>query len=76
MDDPLLFRLIDRRAVKVFVSDAVHLRLMDVPAVLAGRSYAMPGSLTIELTDQADIQGAYGSRSDRTVSLAASAEAA
>ena len=59
MDDPLLFRLIDRRAVKVFVSDAVHLRLMDVPAVLAGRSYAMPGSLTIELTDQADIQGAY-----------------
>jgi predicted acetyltransferase len=59
MDDPLLFRLNDRRASKVFVSDAVHLRLMDVPAALAGRSYTMPGALTIELTDHADIQGIY-----------------
>ncbi|MEM9439959.1 MAG: GNAT family N-acetyltransferase [Pseudomonadota bacterium] len=59
MDDPLLFRLNDRRAIKVFVSDAVHLRLMDVPAALAGRSYTMPGALTIELTNHADIQGIY-----------------
>ncbi len=59
MDDPLLFRLNDRRTVKMFASDAVHLRLMDVAAALAGRSYAMPGALTIELTDHADIQGIY-----------------
>ncbi len=59
MDDPLLFRLIDRRAVKVFVSDAVHLRFMDVPAALAGRSYSMPGALTIELSGHADIKGTY-----------------
>jgi predicted acetyltransferase len=32
---------------------------MDVPAALAGRSYAMPGALTIDLTDRADIQGSY-----------------
>jgi len=59
MDDPLLHRLIDRRAVKIFIDDAVYLRLMDVPAALSGRSYAMPGALTIELTDQADVQGTY-----------------
>ncbi len=57
MDDPLRFRLIDRRTVKAFVSDAVCLRLMDVPAALAGRSYGMPAALTIELTDHVDIQG-------------------
>ncbi len=59
MDDPLLHRLIDRRAVKVATSDGVYLRFMDVPAALAGRSYAMPGELTIEVTDHADIQGTY-----------------
>lgn len=59
MDEPLLHRLIDRRAVKVSTSDGVYLRFMDVPAALAGRSYSMPGVLTIEVTDHADIQGAY-----------------
>ncbi|MGI9502029.1 MAG: sterol carrier protein domain-containing protein, partial [Geminicoccaceae bacterium] len=59
MDDPLLYRLNDRRAVKVFIDDAVYLRLMDVPAALAGRSYAMPGVLTIDIADHADIQGTY-----------------
>ncbi len=59
MDDPLLHRLIDRRAIKVFVDDGVYLRLMDVPVALAGRSYAVPGSMAIELTDHADIQDTY-----------------
>ena len=59
MDDPLLYRLTDRRVAKVSVSDGVYLRLMDVPTALTGRSYTKSGALTIELTDHPDIQGTY-----------------
>lgn len=59
VDDPILHRLIDRRAVKVSTSDGVYLRFMDLTKALAGRSYAVPGVLTFEITEPADIQGTY-----------------
>lgn len=59
MDDPLLQRIGDRRAVKTSVSDGVYLRFMDVTKALEGRTYSVPGTLTIEVTDHTDLQGTY-----------------
>jgi len=51
VDEPLPFLLKDARAARMLVSDAVWLRLVDVEAALAGRSYASVGRLVVEVAD-------------------------
>ena len=52
LDDPLPWLLADRRAARVrSVSDETWLRLLDVPAALASRSFAGPGVVTVQVRD-------------------------
>ena len=52
VDEPLRWQLADSRALQVTrQADNLWVRLVDVPAALAARSYAMPGSLVLEVTD-------------------------
>ena len=51
VDDPLWWMLADPRRLRRSVRDAMWLRLVDVPAALAGRSYAQNGRLVIGVRD-------------------------
>ena len=51
VDDELAWRITDPRRVMRKVWDALWLRVLDVPAALAARSYAMDGFLTIGVKD-------------------------
>lgn len=52
VDDPIKYRFADfGQAHVVDVNDALWLRLLDVPAALAGRAWAAPLDLTVELAD-------------------------
>ena len=48
---PLLLQLTEPRRLGLTVRDGLWLRLIDMPAALAARSYARSGSVTFELTD-------------------------
>ena len=50
-DDPLLTLLVDRRSARPRLTDNLWLRLLDVPTALAGRRYAAPLDVVIEVTD-------------------------
>jgi predicted acetyltransferase len=49
---PLVLQLTEPRRLGLSVQDGLHLRLIDMPAALAARSYNGAGSLTFELTDE------------------------
>jgi predicted acetyltransferase len=51
VDAPLRFWLADPRALGLTVSDALWLRIVDLPAALAGRGYAADDRLVLEVTD-------------------------
>ncbi|HEX9312296.1 MAG TPA: GNAT family N-acetyltransferase [Actinomycetota bacterium] len=51
-DEPLLFMLAEPRRLRLGLSDALWLRLIDVPAALAARSYAGEGRLVLEVRDE------------------------
>ena len=51
VDDPVRYLLRDPRAALVKLFDSLWLRLLDVPAALAGRRYLVPGKLTLEVRD-------------------------
>ncbi|MEU1972728.1 GNAT family N-acetyltransferase [Microbacterium sp. NPDC019599] len=51
VDEPVLWMIADRRAAKVTVQDHQYVRILDVPAALAARRYAVPGVVTLEVTD-------------------------
>ncbi len=52
VDDPLRWRLGDLRRLRTkWVSDWLWLRLLDVPAALSARTYAVEGSLCLEVVD-------------------------
>jgi predicted acetyltransferase len=51
VDDPLLGMLVDVRRTVPKVTDNLWVRLLDVPAALAGRRYAAPLDVTIAVTD-------------------------
>lgn len=51
-DDPLMWLLDDWRAAQVQVSDALHVRLIDVPAALQARRYAVGVDTVLEVTDE------------------------
>ena len=50
-DDPLLHLLADPRRARRKISDALWVRLIDVPRALAQRRYSCPADLVIEVTD-------------------------
>jgi predicted acetyltransferase len=52
LDSSLPHLLIDPRQARTTVTDAIHLRVIDVPVALAGRRYLTPLDLVIELTDR------------------------
>ena len=51
-DDPLPLMVTDSRRVRRSVADALWVRLMDVPAALAARTYELDGVVAIEVTDR------------------------
>ena len=51
VDEPLRFLLADSRQPKTRIEDGVWLRLVDVPAALAGRRYALEGRLVLSVRD-------------------------
>jgi predicted acetyltransferase len=50
-DDPLLYQLADPRRTRTTMMDALWVRLTDVPRALAGRRYASPVDVVIEVRD-------------------------
>lgn len=52
VDDPLLFQLADPRRARPVLTDALWVRIMDLPAALTGRRYACPVDVVIEVTDR------------------------
>lgn len=51
VDDPLLHLLVDLRAAKVTLSDALWLRVLDLPAALTARTYAREVDVVLEVSD-------------------------
>lgn len=52
VDDPIRWRLTDLRRLRTkWVSDWLWVRLLDVPAALSARTYAVEGSVTVEVVD-------------------------
>jgi predicted acetyltransferase len=52
VDDPLLFQLADPRRTRPLINDALWVRLVDVPRALAGRRYASPVDVVLEVRDE------------------------
>jgi predicted acetyltransferase len=48
---PLLLMLTEPRRLQLRVSDAIWIRIVDVPAALTARTYAADGELVIDVTD-------------------------
>jgi predicted acetyltransferase len=51
-DDPLLHMLVEAQAVETTVGEALWLRIVDVPAALTRRAYAIPFETVLELDDE------------------------
>jgi len=57
--DPVAYLLADPRRMSFEVVEGIWVRILDVPAALQARRYAVQGSLTIEITDPPDVAGIY-----------------
>lgn len=51
VDDPLVWMVADSRRLRRSVSDALWIRVMDVPVALEARTYEADGDVTIEVND-------------------------
>lgn len=51
-DEPLMWMLADPRRLKLTINDGLWVRIHDVPAALAARSYAIDHSMVIEVIDE------------------------
>ena len=51
LQHPLFLQLDDLRSLGMIVGDGIWVRLVDLPAALAARSYAGAGHVTLEVTD-------------------------
>ncbi len=51
VDDPLLHLLVNARAAVPTVNDNLWVRVLDLPAALAGRRYAGPVDVVLDVTD-------------------------
>ena len=52
VDDPLLYQLADPRRTRPSLHDGLWVRIIDVPAALAGRRYSSPVDVVIEVRDE------------------------
>jgi predicted acetyltransferase len=52
VDDPLLYQLADPRRTRPSLTDGLWVRIIDVPAALAGRRYSGPVDVVIEVRDE------------------------
>ncbi len=52
VDDPLLYQLADPRRTRPLLHDGLWVRIIDVPAALAGRRYSSPVNVVIEVRDE------------------------
>ena len=52
VDDPLLYQLADPRRVRPQLNDNLWVRIVDLPRALAGRRYACPVDLVLEVRDE------------------------
>jgi predicted acetyltransferase len=52
VDDPLLDLLADRRRARAYLTDALWVRLIDVPAALSRRRYCRAADVVLEVTDE------------------------
>ncbi len=52
VDHPLLLLLAEPRRLRLSIRDGLWVRLVDVEAALSARSYASPGAVVIEVSDQ------------------------
>ncbi|MDQ6847217.1 MAG: GNAT family N-acetyltransferase [Candidatus Dormibacteraeota bacterium] len=61
LDDPLQHLLADPRRLRVSTRDDLHLRVVDVVALLSARHYSREDALVIEVRDEAnaDVAGRY-----------------
>ncbi len=60
VDEPLAHLLVDPRRLSTTVSDALWLRILDVPTALAGRRYDADGTWLLHVDDAAGLaQGTY-----------------
>ncbi len=56
VDEPINWLLTDARALRVTeIADHLWLKLLDVPAALAARRYAVPGELVLEIIDESEV---------------------
>ena len=51
-DDPLLFLLREPRRLKAGLTDGLWVRIVDIPAALGARRYALDGRVVFEVSDQ------------------------
>lgn len=51
VDEPLWWMIADQRAAKVSIRDHQYVRIIDVPAALEARSYAVPGDVILRVHD-------------------------
>ncbi len=51
VDEPLLWMISNQRAARIEIIDHHYLRLIDIPAALGARSYDVPGTLALDVTD-------------------------
>lgn len=51
IDDPVAYVVPDARSVRRVVSDALYVRLLDIPAALGSRTYERDGGLVLQVTD-------------------------
>lgn len=50
-DDPVLHQLLDQRRARVQAGDGIWVRIIDLPAALGRRAYAVPVDAVLEVTD-------------------------
>jgi predicted acetyltransferase len=75
-DDPIQHLLADPRRLRTATRDDLHLRVVDVAAMLQARRYSCEGSIVIEVSDAActDIAGRYRLDGGRDVAAASRTE--
>jgi predicted acetyltransferase len=52
VDDPVLHQLVDARRARPQLSDNLWVRIIDLPAALTGRAYAVPVDVVLEVSDK------------------------
>ena len=57
VDDPLVWMLAEPRRLRRSINDAIWMKLLDIPAMIEGRTYPVEDSLTLQVFDAETKQG-------------------